>query len=390
MTYFSVIDFNLRQTSDFCQEFAYAHRETSICSVDGTPVTAYISPVRSQISQSISNTQVFASRSVSQYGLRTTNLPRESARHRNLFACSPDQALSPRHSWQHRTQHTCRCQRISRLQNLCRLRHDLDPNGSQTLRQRPLFCGVGADGLCARHNHHRSVLERIPLGAVSQSQSCRQDAYAPRFARQYSHLYSYQRRQDARSQCTRHPDTRSWQFLHHGSRFYRLCSQALTAPSTGLLRHSWQIQSAVSPHLFTSRGQSHGITLRPNRYPSGTEGQKGLSATPATYQVPRYRKQQRSGLYYQQLRFTCIDHRRALPLSLAGRAVLQVDQTASSYQTLLRHLRVRSKNTDMDCHLRIRPSRYREEKTQNRGFTLHNITDTESDSFRKNTTRSTT
>ena len=387
MTYFSVIDFNLRQTSDFCQEFAYAHRETSVCSIDGAPVTAYVPPVRSQIPQSISNTQVFASRLISQYGLRTTDLPREPARHRNLSARSPDQAPSPRHSWQHRTQHTGRCQQIPRLQNLRRLRHELDSNGSQTLRQRPLFCGVGADGLRARHDHHRSMLERIPLGAVSQSQDGRQTAYIARFAWQYSHLYSYQRRQDARSQCTRYPDTRSWQLLHHGSRVYRFRPLALATPSTGLLRHSWQIQSTVSPYLFASRGQSHGIALRPNRYPGGTEGQKGLSATPATYQVPRYRKQQRSGLYYQQLRFTGIDHRRALPL--AGRAVLQ-DQTASSYQTLLRHLRECSKNADMDCHLRIRPSRHREEKTQDRGFALHNITDSKSDSFRKNTARSTT
>ena len=60
-----------------------------------------------------------------------------------------------------------------------------------------------------------------------------------------------------------------------------------------------------------------------------------------------------------------------------------MDQTASSYQTLLRHLRERGKNADIDCHLCIRPSRYREEKAQDRGFALHNITDTEFDSFRK-------
>ena len=380
----------MRQTSDFCQEFAYAHRETGVCSIDGALAIAYVPPVCSQIPKSISNTQVFASRSISQYGLRTTDLPRESARHRNLSACSPGQALSPRHSWQHRTQHASQCQRIPRLQNLRRLRDEIDPNRPQTLRQRPLCGGVGADGLCTRHHHHRSVLERIPLGAVSQSQGCRQAAYAARFARQYSHLYSYQQRQDARGQCTRYSDTRSWQFLPHGSRFYRLFSLVHAAPSTGLLRDSWQIQSAVSPYLFTPRGQSHGIALRSNRYLGGTKSQKGLSATPATYQVPRYRKQQRSGLYYQQLRFTCIDHRRALPLPLASRAVLQVDQTASAYQAILRHFRECGENADMDCYLRLRLSRHREEKTQNRGFALYNITDTKSDSFRKNTAQSTT
>lgn len=78
--------------------------------------------------------------------------------------------------------------------------------------------------------------------------------------------------------------------------------------------------------------------------------------------------------YPQQLRFTCINHRIALPLPLAGRAVLQVDQTASPYQAILRHIRERGKNTDMDCHLCIRPSSHREEKTQDRNFALHNIT----------------
>ena len=35
---------------------------------------------------------------------------------------------------------------------------------------------------------------------------------------------------------------------------------------------------------------------------------------------------QASGISSQQLRLTCADHRSALPLSLAGRTILQVDQ----------------------------------------------------------------
>ena len=379
MTYFSVIDFNLRQTSDFCQEFAYALRETGVCSIDGTPLTANVSTVRSQISKPLSNAQVFASRSISQHGLRPAHLSREFARHRNLFAGSSGKALSSRHSWQHRAQHTSRCQRIPRLSHLRSFCDESDPDGTQALRQRQLCCGVGTNRLRTRHHDHRPVLECVPLGAVSQSQGCHQDAYAARFARQYSNIHSYQRRQDARGQCPRHPDTRSWQFLHHGSRIYRFLSLVHTAPSTGILRYSWQIQSTVSPYVFASRGQGHGIALRSNRYPSGTEGQKGLPTAPAAHQVSRCRTQQRPNLYYQQLRFACTDHRPALPLPLAGRAILQVDQTASSYQTLLRHLRERSENADMDRYLGLRLGRYREKAAQNRGFSLHNITDSEPD-----------
>ena len=49
MTYFSVIDFNLRKTSDFCQETAYAHREIGVCPINGAPAFAHVSSVRSQI-----------------------------------------------------------------------------------------------------------------------------------------------------------------------------------------------------------------------------------------------------------------------------------------------------------------------------------------------------
>lgn len=72
--------------------------------------------------------------------------------------------------------------------------------------------------------------------------------------------------------------------------------------------------------------------MRPDRDTCRIKSQEGLSATSAAHQVSRCRTQQRSDLYYQQLRFTCADHRRALPLPLAGRAILQVDQ---------KHLRIK-------------------------------------------------
>ena len=49
MTYFSVIDFNLRQTSDFYHEIAYARREIGVCPINGAAAFAHVSSVRSQI-----------------------------------------------------------------------------------------------------------------------------------------------------------------------------------------------------------------------------------------------------------------------------------------------------------------------------------------------------
>lgn len=60
------------------------------------------------------------------------------------------------------------------------------------------------------------MLERISLGALSESQGRSQYAYAARFARQYSNIHSYQRRQNARGQRPRHPDTSSFYIMDRG------------------------------------------------------------------------------------------------------------------------------------------------------------------------------
>src|SRR4030066_197684 len=245
MAYFSVTDFNLHQTSDFCRGTEYARRETGVRSTDGASAIAHIPSVRCQISQPISNTQILTSRSVSLPSLCTADLPRESTRHRNLSTRSPSQALPLGDSRQHRQEHTRRCQRIPRLAHLSGLCTEPNSTGAQTLFTRQLCCGAGKDSLRTRYHDYRPVLERLSMGALSSSQSCRQDAYAARPARQYSNLHSHQRRQDARGQCARHPDTRSRQLLHHGSWLHRLRSLVHPASSAGVLCHPWQVQPAV-------------------------------------------------------------------------------------------------------------------------------------------------
>ena len=88
-----------------------------------------------QIFRSISNSQVLASRSVSVHGFRTTDLPRESARHRNLSARPPSQALPFGHTRQHRQEYAGRCQRAARLPHLHGFRDEPDPDSQKALRQ---------------------------------------------------------------------------------------------------------------------------------------------------------------------------------------------------------------------------------------------------------------
>jgi hypothetical protein len=71
-------------------------------------------------------------------------------------------------------------------------------------------------------------------------------------------------------------------------------------------------------------------------------------------------------------------------LSLAGRAVFQMDQAASQDQGLLRHHRECSQNSDMDRHLGLCSRGHCEEDLESGPKSLHNSTDSEPDPFREN------
>ena len=65
-----------------------------------------------------------------------------------------------------------------------------------------------------------------------------------------------------------------------------------------------------------------------------------------------------------KLRLACPEHHSALSVSLASRAVLQMDKTTSSDQEVLRRHRERSQDTNMDRYHDLRLGRHRQKKTQ--------------------------
>ena len=80
----------------------------------------------------------------------------------------------------------------------------------------------------------------------------------------------------------------------------------------------------------------------------------------------------------------------ALPLSLANRIVLQVDQATSAYQSFLWHHRKRRQNSNLDCRFSLRFDRHRQKTSGYIGQPLRSATDFELNSFRENSTYSTT
>ena len=104
---------------------------------------------------------------------------------------------------------------------------------------------------------------------------------------------------------------------------------------------------------------------------------KRLPGKAAPYPVFRPRKPQASCLLDQPLLSAGYHGCPALPLSLANRAILQVDQAASPNQGLLWHIGERREDPNLDCDLRLRAGRYRQETSEPRKKPLHNFTDFE-------------
>ena len=81
----------------------HVFRQIGVRATHGTFTPSYVSPLCAALPFKISDQNFFASRSISLHGIRAVDLPREPARHRNLFARPSSQALSLGHTRQHRT-----------------------------------------------------------------------------------------------------------------------------------------------------------------------------------------------------------------------------------------------------------------------------------------------
>ena len=87
---------------------------------------------------------------------------------------------------------------------------------------------------------------------------------------------------------------------------------------------------------------------------------------------------------HEQLHAARAHHRAAVPVALAGRALLQVDQATSAHQSLLRHQRECREDADLDRHLRLCPGRHRQETARPRRHALPIPPGLEPDPLREN------
>src|SRR5271166_2149540 len=95
-------------------------------------------------------------------------------------------------------------------------------------------------------------------------------------------------------------------------------------------------------------------------------------------------------VFLKPVRVAGPDDLRALQKPLASRTVLQMDQTASANQTLLRDIRKCREDPNLDRRLRLRPRRHRQEAARPGRLALHIATDPLGHPLRENAVTSST
>jgi hypothetical protein len=83
----------------------------------------------------------------------------------------------------------------------------------------------------------------------------------------------------------------------------------------------------------------------------------------ATHPLSRSRDRQELGVPDQPVCLASTDHLRPVPVPMAGGTVLQVDQAAPAHQALLRHLRERCADANLDRYQRLCPGGDHQEAT---------------------------
>src|ERR1035437_5664076 len=120
-------------------------RTNSLCSDNGFSAAQRIPQMCYSIQWPLQSPTVFVHGSISLYGICPVKLPRKSAGHRGVSACSAIQVVSHGHSKFHFSFDSCVRQRNTGLADICRLCPGLDSYRSHTLCKRRVVSRTGTD-----------------------------------------------------------------------------------------------------------------------------------------------------------------------------------------------------------------------------------------------------
>ena len=213
----------------------------NILAIDGHPATVRIHQVCRALPWQPQSSELLMLEPIPVHGLRTTDVSRESARHRDVSSRDAGQTLSHGHSGRG-TQHVGQRQQGARLAHLCRLCASPDRPGKDTVPRGRDWCRTRSYGLRPRFLDRRFVPLAVSLGFLPQAQRGGETAYLARSTRQHSEPDHHYQRENPRRQHPRRIGYRGWGHLHHGSRLYRFRTLVCHPSGIRILRDASQRQ----------------------------------------------------------------------------------------------------------------------------------------------------
>ena len=362
----------------------------SLCSDNGFSAAQRIPQMCYSIQRPLQSPTVFVHGSIPLNGICSVKLPRKSAGHRGMSACSAIQAVSHGHSKSHFSLDSRARQRNTRLAHLCRLCPSLDSYRSPTLCKRRVIGRTGTDCICPRLDNHRPVPVIVPVGTISATQGRCKNAYIARPARQHSYVYTHLGRPFARCQYSRQPGIRTGRTVHYGSRLPGFCSSIYLYTKPLSLHYTAKEQLRLFQSQLQSCRQKHWTSLRSDDTAKWLSHVAGLSCCSSSHQLCRFRYKQKTRLLNKQLCITGTDHCKTLQMPLADRTLLQMDQAVSSHQNVFGNKLQRRQDPNMDCNQRVRACCHCQERTQTRTKSWRNHANSQHCTFRASTDRTST
>ena len=337
------------------------------------------------ISRRIQSKNVFVSEPVFSDGICPTHSTGKSPRYRNLLAGHAIETVPHRLSREYLPQHTRECKFTERLANIFRLRTYAHYYGPSIICERRLRRSTEKDGVCTRFNHHRSMPVIIPMGKVPKTQSRSQNAYAHGSSRQHSFIHPDYQWCCSRRKYFRFSSGRSRCILSARSRIPGFFPTPQHSFIPSVLYHSHQSQFPASTRIFTSGEKIFGNNIRSDRHAHRILLSKKISGQTSPYSLLRQGFSTAHHLSDEQLLACCNNDRPAVQMSVADRAVLQMDQAASSHQSILWNFVQCRQDTAVDRDCYIRSGSYSEETYEHRCAPLQHIT-----GFKRHIVRKTT
>src|SRR5258705_2607238 len=358
-------------------------RTNHFCPSHGIRLPRRISTLRSEIRRKSQRSKAVVLEPVSGHGLCPTDLSPQPSRHRSLFAGATFQALSLPFQIPHSKVLPGRPQRGARLENLRRLCSFPDRHRSTSVCGHRSWIGSGDDRVCSGRYHHRSVSEGFPLGYLQACQGSHQASHTDGSSQLYSRLYRHHSRQSPRRSFSRCDCPRARLFFGDGSGLHRFCSALCPSSGAGFLCGARQAKLSVPPSLFPNRGPFNRLKKRPNRFAHRTAQSKALSYPASKSQLLLRTNRSIPGLFNQQLFHRSTDRSSHLPLSLANRTVLQMDQATPTNQTLLGHLTQQCQESNLDCPGRLRAHCDHQKEARSTAKSLHDTSGPQPNSVRE-------